>query len=149
MTDETRRAPRRRVLKSGSITFGGSAIDCVLRNVSKTGAALEVTSPIGIPDQFVLVVPADDSRHRCSVRSVVSEATGSAVLAVPMMGGSLPIDMFADVLKVPLIIVPTVNHDDNQHAKDENIRVQNIYDGIEVFAALMTRLGPAWSGVVP
>jgi acetylornithine deacetylase/succinyl-diaminopimelate desuccinylase-like protein len=84
-----------------------------------------------------------------AVRSVVSEATGSAVLAVPMMGGSLPIDMFADVLKVPLIIVPTVNHDDNQHAKDENIRVQNIYDGIEVFAALMTRLGPAWSGAVP
>jgi hypothetical protein len=67
MTDETRRAPRHRVLKTGSITFGGSAIDCVLRNVSKTGAALEVTSPIGIPDQFVLVVPADDSRHRCSV----------------------------------------------------------------------------------
>jgi acetylornithine deacetylase/succinyl-diaminopimelate desuccinylase-like protein len=84
-----------------------------------------------------------------AIRSVVSEATGSAVLAVPMMGGSLPIDMFADVLKVPLIIVPTVNHDDNQHAKDENIRVQNIYDGIEIFAALMTRLGPAWGGVVP
>lgn len=84
-----------------------------------------------------------------AIRSVVSEATGSPVLAVPMMGGSLPIDMFESVLKVPLIIVPTVNHDDNQHAKDENLRVQNLFDGIEIFAALMTRLGPAWSGVVP
>jgi acetylornithine deacetylase/succinyl-diaminopimelate desuccinylase-like protein len=84
-----------------------------------------------------------------AIRGVISEATGSPVLAVPMMGGSLPIDMFASVLKVPLIIVPTANHDDNQHAKDENIRVQNLYDAIEVFAALMTRLGPAWSGVVP
>ena len=84
-----------------------------------------------------------------AIRSVVSEATGSAVLAVPMMGGSLPIDMFESVLKVPLIIVPTVNHDDNQHAKDENLRVQNLFDGIEVFAALMTRLGPAWGGVLP
>ncbi|HEV8411730.1 MAG TPA: M20/M25/M40 family metallo-hydrolase [Gemmatimonadaceae bacterium] len=84
-----------------------------------------------------------------ALRSVVTEAIGYPVLAAPMMGGSLPIDMFANVLKVPLIIVPIANHDDNQHAKDENIRVQNIYDGIEVFAAIMTRLGPAWSGVVP
>jgi acetylornithine deacetylase/succinyl-diaminopimelate desuccinylase-like protein len=84
-----------------------------------------------------------------AIRSVVSEATGAPVLAVPMMGGSLPIDIFESELKVPLIIVPTVNHDDNQHAKDENLRVQNLYDGIEVFAALMTRLGPAWGGVVP
>jgi acetylornithine deacetylase/succinyl-diaminopimelate desuccinylase-like protein len=84
-----------------------------------------------------------------AIRGVVSEAIGYPVLAAPMMGGSLPIDMFASVLKVPLIIVPTANHDDNQHAKDENIRVQNLYDGIEVFAALMTRLGPAWNGVVP
>ncbi len=84
-----------------------------------------------------------------AIRGVVSEATGSTVLAVPMMGGSLPIESFEQVLRVPLIIVPTVNHDDNQHAKDENLRVQNLFDGIEVFAALMTRLGPAWSGVVP
>jgi acetylornithine deacetylase/succinyl-diaminopimelate desuccinylase-like protein len=84
-----------------------------------------------------------------AIRSVVSEATGSTVLAVPMMGGSLPIDIFEAELKVPLIIVPTVNHDDNQHAKDENLRVQNLYDGIEIFAALMARLGPAWTGVVP
>jgi hypothetical protein len=67
MTDETPRAPRRRVLKTGSITFDGSAIDCILRNLSETGAALEVSSPVGIPDQFVLVVAADNVRHRCSV----------------------------------------------------------------------------------
>jgi len=84
-----------------------------------------------------------------AILDVVSEATGSPTLAVPMMGGSLPIDIFASVLEVPLVIVPTANHDDNQHAKDENLRVQNLFDGIELFAALMTRLGPSWSGVVP
>jgi acetylornithine deacetylase/succinyl-diaminopimelate desuccinylase-like protein len=84
-----------------------------------------------------------------ALRGVVSEAIGSPVLTVPMMGGSLPLDIFESVLKVPFIIVPTANHDDNQHAKDENLRVQNLYDAIEVFAAIMTRLGPAWSGVVP
>ena len=99
-------------------------------------------------------LPDDDgydplTRTPSSGLSLMSEATGSPVLAVPMMGGSLPIDMFESELRVPLIIVPTVNHDDNQHAKDENLRVQNLFDGIEVFAALMTRLGPAWNGVVP
>jgi acetylornithine deacetylase/succinyl-diaminopimelate desuccinylase-like protein len=84
-----------------------------------------------------------------AIRRVVSEATGTPVLAVPMMGGSLPIDIFESVLKVPLIIVPTVNHDDNQHAKDENVRVQNLYDGVEVFAGVMARLGVVWGGVVP
>jgi acetylornithine deacetylase/succinyl-diaminopimelate desuccinylase-like protein len=84
-----------------------------------------------------------------AIRGVLSEATGSAVLAAPMMGGSLPIDIFESALKVPLIMVPIANHDDNQHAKDENLRVQNLFDGVEIFAALMVRLGPAWSGVVP
>jgi acetylornithine deacetylase/succinyl-diaminopimelate desuccinylase-like protein len=84
-----------------------------------------------------------------AIRSVLSEATGSAVLAEPMMGGSLPIDIFESALKVPLIMVPIANHDDNQHAKDENFRVQNLFDGIEVFAALMTRLEPTWGRVVP
>jgi acetylornithine deacetylase/succinyl-diaminopimelate desuccinylase-like protein len=84
-----------------------------------------------------------------AIRSVISEATGSAVLAAPMMGGSLPIDIFEAALHVPLIMVPIANHDDNQHAKDENLRVQNLYDGVEIFAALMVRLGPAWSGVIP
>jgi hypothetical protein len=34
-------APRRRILKAGSIQFGGGSIDCTIRNLSETGAALE------------------------------------------------------------------------------------------------------------
>jgi len=54
--DEHRNAPRHRVLKSATIEFGGGGIDCVVRNMSDTGAALEVTSPLGIPDRFSLVI---------------------------------------------------------------------------------------------
>jgi hypothetical protein len=61
------RAQRLRVLKAGSISFGGAAIDCVVRNVSATGAALEVASPVGIPDEFTLVIEADNVRRRCAV----------------------------------------------------------------------------------
>jgi hypothetical protein len=58
--DEKRIAPRNRVLKAGSISLsGGGAIDCTVRNMSSTGAALDVESPIGVPDDFKLVIEAD------------------------------------------------------------------------------------------
>jgi hypothetical protein len=42
-------------------------IDCSVRNVSNTGAALDVTSPIGIPDQFALVLPGEGLPMPCHV----------------------------------------------------------------------------------
>jgi hypothetical protein len=30
------------------------------------------------------------------------------------------------------------NHDNNQHSSNENLRVQNLWDGIERMAALLT-----------
>ena len=57
--DEYRTAPRRRLLKSGKISFGGGAIDCTVRNLSETGAALDVTSPVGIPEHFTLLIDPD------------------------------------------------------------------------------------------
>lgn len=43
------------MLKGGHIHFDGGSIDCTVRNISDTGAALEFTSPLGIPAQFTLV----------------------------------------------------------------------------------------------
>ena len=65
--DKAPRVPRRRVLKAGSITFGGSTIDCTVRNVSETGAALEVVSPLYIPDRFTLVVQTDQLKRPCHI----------------------------------------------------------------------------------
>jgi hypothetical protein len=56
---EARCDTRHRVLKAGTIEFGGGAIDCTLRNLSSTGAALEVVSQTGIPANFTLAVPGD------------------------------------------------------------------------------------------
>jgi hypothetical protein len=67
MGDEHRIAPRRRVLKAGSISFGGGAIDCTVRNSSDTGAALEVATPLYIPDRFALIVPSDGLRRLSQV----------------------------------------------------------------------------------
>ena len=65
MGDEHRIAPRQRVLKGARIQFGGGSIDCTVRNISETGAALEVTSPLGIPTEFTLVTEA--ARRPCRV----------------------------------------------------------------------------------
>jgi PilZ domain-containing protein len=62
--DEHRIASRHRVLKGGRILFGGGSIDCTLRNISETGAALDVASPLGIPTEFMLATDGDHRRCR-------------------------------------------------------------------------------------
>jgi acetylornithine deacetylase/succinyl-diaminopimelate desuccinylase-like protein len=80
---------------------------------------------------------------RAVVRAV-EDGLGAAVVRVPMLGGSIPIHLFTQTLSVPVIIVPTVNHDNNQHAADENLRLQNLWDAIEVFSGLFGRVGVVW-----
>ena len=79
-------------------------------------------------------------------RSVVAAATtaadrafgeGSLVVA-PGMGGTLPLYLFTDVAQKPAIIVPVANHDNNQHAPDENLRIANLWYAIDLYAALLT-----------
>lgn len=65
--DEKRDSQRKRVLKAGMIEFHGGGIDCVIRNLSGSGAALEVESVVGVPAEFTLVVRADDFSRKCRV----------------------------------------------------------------------------------
>ncbi len=81
-------------------------------------------------------------------RAVVRAAemgTGSPVIVVPMLGGSLPLYHFDEVLRTPLVTVPIVNHDNNQHAANENLRLQNLFDGMQVYAGLVAHLGRLWT----
>ena len=66
-TDNNRGAQRHRILKAGTIEFAGGGIDCTVRNVSETGAALDVTSPLGIPTDFNLIVKGDAMHRACRV----------------------------------------------------------------------------------
>ena len=75
---------------------------------------------------------------------VASEAAGAPVIEVPMLGGSLPLATFDEAIDAPLVVVPIANHDNNQHAANENIRVKNLRDAIELYAFLIARLGIAW-----
>ncbi|MFZ1221092.1 MAG: M20/M25/M40 family metallo-hydrolase [Chthoniobacterales bacterium] len=59
---------------------------------------------------------------------------------LPTSGGSLPMHLFEEASKAPVIVFPIANHDNNQHAANENIRLQNLWDGIEVFASFFSGL---------
>ena len=57
-----------------------------------------------------------------------------------MIGGSVPIYLIDKSLTVPVIGLPIQNHDNNQHAADENARIGNLWDGIRMYAAMFTTL---------
>ena len=64
---EARKTKRRRVLDPGLIRFGDMSICCVVRNMSEAGAALDIGSQIGIPDQFTLIVVPKKKIYSCTV----------------------------------------------------------------------------------
>jgi hypothetical protein len=66
--DERRKVARHRTLKAGSIAFNrAGGIDCRVRNLSPSGACLEVANQVGIPDDFVLVVEHEHLTQPCHV----------------------------------------------------------------------------------
>lgn len=54
------------MLKQGRLAFdGGGAVDCMVRNLSDSGARIEVVSQVGLPVNFTLVIPGDKFSRRC------------------------------------------------------------------------------------
>jgi acetylornithine deacetylase/succinyl-diaminopimelate desuccinylase-like protein len=73
-----------------------------------------------------------------AVINAVQSTTPDRIVLLPTSGGSLPLSIITENLKTVTISVPIANYDNNQHAENENIRLQNLWDGIETLAALMT-----------
>ena len=67
----------------------------------------------------------------------LSDYHDESVVLVPTSGGSVPLYIFTQILDVPTISVPIVNHDNNQHQPNENIRMGHYWQGIETLAALL------------
>jgi acetylornithine deacetylase/succinyl-diaminopimelate desuccinylase-like protein len=74
------------------------------------------------------------------IAQIMTEA-GHDPVRLPTVGGSIPMFLFQQPNDTPVIGLPIANHDDNQHAADENLRLQNLWDGIEIYAALFSGLG--------
>src|SRR5215213_11474328 len=73
-----------------------------------------------------------------SVIDAVQSPSSGRIVLLPTSGGSLPLSIITERLKTVTISVPIANYDTNQHSENENIRLQNLWDGIEIWAAIMT-----------
>ena len=87
----------------------------------------------------------DDPFSRALVKAI-GDGADTAPLLVPTLGGSGPSYLFTEVLGVPVVTLPIANYDNNQHAANENLRVQNLWNAIEMYAGLIARLGKEWGG---
>jgi acetylornithine deacetylase/succinyl-diaminopimelate desuccinylase-like protein len=83
-----------------------------------------------------------------AVVKALEDARGAPVVRMPTLGGSVPMRLFQEKTGSTVIGLPIANHDDNQHAANENLRVQNLWDGIEAYAAILTGLDAAWDAAV-
>jgi len=83
-----------------------------------------------------------------AVVKAIEKATGVPIVQAVSMGGTVPMYLLAGSRHTPVLGVPIANHDDNQHAADENLRLQNLWDAIEVYATILATVGndkSAWS----
>jgi hypothetical protein len=63
---ERRQSQRHRMLKSGAISYGRfNNIDCLIRNLSRHGACLELVSPIATPAAFTLTIKGNPMQLSC------------------------------------------------------------------------------------
>lgn len=93
------------------------------------------------------VIPGDDGYNAQrtpmdlpiagKIIKAVSSTVNDGVVLVPTSGGSLPLFVFEKYLGSKTIAVPVVNHDNNQHAENENVRIGHLFTGIETMAMIM------------
>lgn len=74
-----------------------------------------------------------------AVATIMTKA-GHEPVRLPTSGGSIPMYLFQQPGGTPVIMLPIANHDDNQHAANENLRLQNLWNGVEVYAALFAEI---------
>ena len=89
-----------------------------------------------------------DDPFGVAVATAASAGAQQAPLRTPTLGGSGPSYLFTKVLGVPVVTISIANFDNNQHAANENLRLQNLWDGIELYAGLLVGIGNEWRTVV-
>jgi acetylornithine deacetylase/succinyl-diaminopimelate desuccinylase-like protein len=75
-----------------------------------------------------------------AVVASIGRTVGYPPIELPIVGASSGIADIVNLLHVPMAGVSIANYDDNQHAQNENLRLGNLWDGIEVYAGLLTDL---------
>ena len=81
--------------------------------------------------------PMDDPFARAIAAAVRSTST-QPIVELPTSGGSLPLSVISEALGTKSVVVGIANYDNNQHSANENLRLSNLWDGIDIYAAILT-----------
>jgi hypothetical protein len=74
---EKRKYPRTETDEPAYVSSGGSVMPCVVRNISREGAAIDVDNPAFVPQQFRLVMAKDPKVvHECRVAWIQKSRVG-------------------------------------------------------------------------
>src|SRR2546427_12708365 len=73
----------------------------------------------------------------CALPICMNKAWDSDPVQIRMMGGTVPTGAAVQALKIPFVILPLVNADNNQHSFDENMRLGNYFDGVHSLVHLL------------
>ncbi len=96
-----------------------------------------------------LLARVDRNRGSAAARTSMDEPLARGIVAaltrngigpvqLPTLGGSMPYGAFSDDLKIPTVGVSLVNHDNNQHGPNENLKLRNLWEGVELLASILT-----------
>jgi acetylornithine deacetylase/succinyl-diaminopimelate desuccinylase-like protein len=78
----------------------------------------------------------DDPFGRAVIAAI--SKSGPAPVVLTTLGGSLPYSVFSQDLETPTVGLSIANFDNNQHGPDENLRIGNLWEGIDMLAAVLT-----------
>ncbi len=73
--------------------------------------------------------------------AILTTAMGRRPLVLPTIGGSGPLVLFKEVLGIPPFGIAIYNHDSNQHSPNENVRLREYFQGIQIIASLLGNYG--------
>ena len=118
-------------------TYGAMAVLVALMERQTTGRGKLVQNGLFETAAYIMGQHMAYSAISQEVIRVVESARGPAI-KLPNMGGGLPLTSIERPLGTRTIVIPMGNHDNNQHSYNENLRLQNLWDGIELMAALLT-----------
>jgi acetylornithine deacetylase/succinyl-diaminopimelate desuccinylase-like protein len=79
--------------------------------------------------------PVDPQAKR--IAAALQRMFGAPPIQLRTLGGTVPIAPFIEALGFPAVLVPTVNFDNNQHEENENLRLGNLFQAIEIVAAIL------------
>ena len=81
--EEKRKYPRTEIDEAAYVSSGGSVMPCVVRNISREGAAIDVDNPAFVPQHFRLVMAKDPAIvHECRVTWIQRNRIGLTFIKI-------------------------------------------------------------------